>query len=267
MRARLAPLLALALAAALMGGCQNRDRSLYDDAEKLWLNDQHDEAISKLQLLVTEYPSSSLVSKALFRLGEIYYLNLRDHVKALDYFIRVTEREGLTELNLQAHRYIADIYEGSVRDYDLAILQYQKILNNFRSLVQPGEYQLAIGRAYFRKGDCRQAIIELEALLNDNSKSQFALDARYQIANCYQLLGQRKEAIEMYERMTEDYPRGKYDYDIRLALGVSYEEMDNLEKAAQVYQTMERDYPDRELIARRLDSARKRLNSRRPKGE
>ncbi len=256
----LAAVLSLALLCA--GACQKSDKMLFESAERLWLSDEHQEAADKLKLLVSEYPDSSRVSSALFRLGEIYYLNLEDPVKALDYFIKVTEREGKTDLNLKTHKYIAEIYERSLRNYDLAILQYQRILNEFRDIVKADEYRLSIGKAYFKKSDCGQAIIEYQTLLDEFPESGLALDARYQIANCRIIRGEPAKAIELYKSALADYPGSRYEYDIRLGIGMGYEELDQLSKALVTYEEMNKDFPDRKLIEKKIISINKRINKR-----
>lgn len=242
--------------------CQSRDEALFEEAQRLWMNDRHMDAADKLRLLVAEYPESKKVNEALFRLGEIHYLNMQDPSRALDYFIRTAEREGRTQLGLKTNIYIAQIYENSVRNYDLAILQYQKILNDFRGMTRPEEYRMKIARAYFSKGDYDQAIIDFETVVEEFPSSPEVEEARYQVATCYFVKGQAAEALKRFRKALEDFPGGKFDYDIRLGIGMCLEELDQPAKALAVYEEMLGDYPEKKLIEMKIESVRKRASVR-----
>jgi len=242
--------------------CFKSDQALFDGAQKLWLKDEYSRAADKLKLLVAEYPDSAKVSQAYYRLGEIYYLNLDNPNKALDYFIKVTKLEGKTELNLKSHKYIADIYQQALGNYNLAILQYQRILNDFGDIIKADEYMLNIGKMYYKKGACPQAIIEYQALLNEFPRSDFALEANYHIANCMIIDGEAKKAKIIYEKALLDYPENKYKYGIMLGIGACYEELDQLEKALSTYEKMREAFPEKKLVEKKINSAKKRIKAR-----
>lgn len=242
--------------------CQPRDEALFENAQRLWMNDLHVDAADKLRLLVAEYPESKKINEALFRLGEIHYLNMQDPSRALDYFIRTAEREGNTPLGLKTNIYIAEIYEDSVRNYELAILQYQKILNDFRGMIKPDEYRMKIANAYFSKGEYDQAIIDFESVIEEFPSSQAVEEARYQAATCYFVKGHAAKALDIYGKVLEEFPGGKYDYDIRLGIGMCLEELDQPAKALDVYEKMREDYPDKKLVEMKIESVRKRASVR-----
>jgi len=244
------------------GACFKSDQALFDSAEKLWLNERYDKASDKLKLLVAEYPDSTKISNAYYRLGEIYYLNLDKPNTALDYFVKVTQLEGKTSLNLKSHKYIAEIYERSLGNYNLAILQYQRILNDFRDIIKADEYMLNIGKMYYKKGACPQAIIEYQALLNEFPKSDLALDANYHIANCMIINGEAERAKIIYEKALLDYPENKYKYDIMLGIGACFEELDQLKKALLTYERMREAFPGKKLVEKKIISTKKRIKSR-----
>jgi len=246
----------------ILSGCQGRDKALYDSAQDHWLKDEYVEAVDKFRLITAEYPDSKLASMALFRLGEIHYLNLDDPARALDYFSKVVEREDKSSLTLRAYKYIAEIYERSLGDHDLAILQYQKILSEFSDSVKPDAYRYLIAKAYFNKHEYAQAIIEYQTLLHEYPKSDLALDARYQVANSRLINGEPEKAIVLLKRLLEDYPGNKYLYDIYLSIASAYEDMDQLKEALGVYETMKREFPDKELVDRKIDSLNRRQSMR-----
>lgn len=251
--------LLLASAAALAAaGCEKRDETLYDEAQRLWLNDRYDAAVSKLKLLADEFPESKTAPKALFRIGEIYYLSLDEPEKGLEYLALAAGEADDAALVLQARRYMAEIYENSTRDFDLAIEQYHKIINEGGPGVAEDEYYYRIAGAYFKKGNYSQAAIEYKTMLERFPGSGRAQDAWYQVASLMLLLEKPGEALEIFRRLLESGPSPEREYDIRMGIGACYEEMEKLDEALREYEEAAELYPDRELIARKMDAVRKR---------
>ncbi len=265
MSARFLAITAVVASVIIGAGCQEGDKALFESAELQWHINNYEKAAGKLERLVEEYPDSKYFSRALFKLGEIYYYNLEDHKVALDYFIQSTVREPDETKKLEAHEHIAAIYDQSLGEHDLAILQYQKILNEHTHLINADEYRMRIGSVYYRKGDYEQAVTEYQILLEEFPKSELALDAQYQIASCKFIQGKLNEAMEIYNKMLKDSPGNKYEYDILLGIAACYDEMDQLKEAKKIYTKMKKTYPNKELVTRKLDSIKRRLKLRKRK--
>ncbi len=259
---RISVFLVLAVCAVTFAACDTREKTLYQEAERLWLDEHYEDAVSKLRVVVEEYPESGYAPKALVRLGEIYYLNLDEPEKAIDYLTDATKKRAPDKLRLKARLYIGEIYENSLRNYDLAILQYQKIINEYKDIIKEDEYLYRVANAYFRKGDYAQAVIEFQSLLNRFPKSDLSLDARYQVANSKFISGAAKEALHYFEKLLKDSPGNKYDYDIRLGIAICYEELSQLKKALAKYKDMLKLYPDKSILSRKVDSIKNRLNKK-----
>ncbi|MBI4666856.1 MAG: tetratricopeptide repeat protein [Nitrospinae bacterium] len=250
---------ALVLTLFALAGCSDRVQELFDDSEKLWLEGRHSEAVSKLRVIVEEYPDSSFTSHSLYKLGEIHYLDLNEPEKAIQFFARAAEREKSGDLALKAHNYMGEIYEQALRNYDLAVMQYKRILTEFKGQVNEEEYLSHIATAYFKKGDYNQAIAEYQAVIAKAPRSEFALDASYQIANSKFIMGEAKTALDLFRKILLENPKSRYEYDVRLGIAICYEEMDQLQKALDEYNDLKKRYPDKLLIDRKLESIQKRL--------
>lgn len=259
-RAALAGGIVLAFTVA---GCVSRDQRLYDEAERLWMNDRHESAVSKFMLLADEYPDSKLAPMALFRVGEIFYLNLDDPEKAIESFERVAENNKDGDIGLRAREYLIEIYENSsVRNFDQAIVQYQLVLNEHESRVARDEYLYRIATAYFRKEDYNQAIVEFSSLLEKYPQSSFRLDAWYQIASCKFVLGNAADALPIFQKLLKENLSPSREYDVRLGIGMCYEEMEKLADALRIYEKMIELHPGRELIERKISSVKKRMEKK-----
>ncbi|MBF0169819.1 MAG: tetratricopeptide repeat protein [Nitrospinae bacterium] len=250
----------IALGLALLGapGCVDDNKEVYFEAEKLWIDERYPEAVTKLMVVSERASDDDLAARALFRLGEIHYLNLEEPDKAIDYFSRAVAQGGDQELHLAAHNYIADIYLNATANYDLAILQYQRIINEYAGKVAEDEYRAKIGQAYFAKGNYAQAEIEYTELLNKFPNTPMKEDILYKIANCKFISGESEDALKLFLTLLKKDPGGRYEYDMRLAVAILYEEMDRLDDALKAYREMKKQWPNKELISRKIESVIKR---------
>ncbi len=250
------------LLALLCAGCVTRDQTLFQEAEDLWLSDRYEEAVANLRVVAEQYPDSSLAGQALFRLGEIYYLNLDNPQKALDYFTRVTERTEGDELNLKAREYLGDIYAISLRNFDMSVFQYKRILKDHRGKVEEDKYQYKIADAYFHKGDFAQAEIEYQTFLERYKDSPLVLDAKYQVANCRFVVGMSAMALDLFTKILKDYPNSKYEYDVRLGIAISLDELGRLKDALKEYKKMFKKYPEKKILTKKISSIQQRLEKK-----
>ena len=247
------------LLAIIFAGCVTRDQTLFEKAEDLWLAGRYEEAATNMRAVAENYPDSDLAVRALFRLGEIYYLNFDNPQKALDYFTRVTERTVESDLNLKAREYLGDIYATSLHNFDMSVFQYKRILKDHHGKIKEDEYQYKIADAYFHKGDYAQAEIEYQTILERYKGSALALDARYQVANCRFVAGMSVEALNLFTAILKDYPNSKYEYDLRLGIAISLEELGRLKDALKEYKKMLDSYPEKKILTRKVSSIQQRL--------
>lgn len=246
----------------LATGCVSKNAQLYEEAQSLWLAGRHQEAISKLIVVVEGEKRGKLRIKALFRLGEIYYLNVNEPKKALEYFLQVANESAGNETGLASHKYIADIYMNGMGEHELAILQYQRIMSDYKELVEEDEYYYLVAMAYYKSSDYAQAIIEFQTFLENYPNSKLAFDARLQVANCLFISGKTKEALDLFLKLHLEAPEGRYDYDLRFVIALCYEELDKLDLALAEYNSLSERYPERKLLEKKKAAVEKRLKKK-----
>ena len=243
----------------LFPSCQKADKSLYESAERMQERSKYEDAMNKLRFLVSEYPDSKWAPKAYFKMGELQYYYFRKPEAAMDAFVRAAELDKGGATSLAAQRLIADIYQNHMRNYDLAILQYQKILKDYPNLEGPEEYYYLIGKAYFSKRDYKQAIIELKNLADKYPEGKYKEDALYFHAVCHYIGGEPEKAAELFISFLKKHHHGKYDYDAQLGLAMTYEEMEKPDKALEVYQRMMAQYPGRDLLVKKITAVSEKI--------
>ena len=251
------------LALFLLGaGCVSENARLYEEAQELCMTGRYNEAVSKLFIVAEGEKKGALKIKALFRLGEIHYLNLDKPKKSLEYFLQVSSEDSGGKKGLKAHKYMADIYLDELGEHELAILQYQQIMSDYKSLIKKDEYYFLIAMAYFKKSDYTQATIEFQTFLENYPESDLAFDAHLQIANSLFITGKREEALDLFLKLHLEAPEGRYDYDLWLAIAICYEELGKLDLALAEYLSLLQRYPKRRLLTGKKIAIEKRIRKK-----
>ena len=242
-------------------GCQKADEQLFEAAETLLELRKYEEAEKKLTFLVNQYPESTFAAQAYFKLGELEYFFFKKPESALDNFVHAARTDKKGKTGLEAQKHIAEIYLNHMRNHELAILQYQRIIRDFKGMVDADEFHYLIAQAYYGKRDYKQAIIEYQNLLDKFPGSKRNEEARYNIATCYFIDGQLEEAREQYLAFLAKYPDSRLDYDGRMSLGLVYEGQGQTEKALKVYEYLAGKYTDMPLPAKKVDLMKKRIEA------
>ena len=245
----------------LLAGCSSRVSTLMQEAESLWFQNRYKASVRIFLQVVDRYPESEEASVALLRLGETFLLNLADPEKALEYFARVTTDYPKSKTAVTARETMASIYEKSLKDYDRAVIQYQKLIE-FGNPSNRDRYQFAIGRSYYGKGTFQQAIIEYNTFLERYPGSELVPEAEYQIGNSYFVMNNCDDAVKQYDRVLEEYPDTSRRSDILLSLGICLEEKDEYGRALQIYREIKEKYPNPMLIQIKMDSVLERMRDK-----
>ncbi len=253
-----------ALAACLIllsVGCVFRPTALMQEAENLWFKNRYREAIRAFLQVVDRYPETQHAETSLLRIGEILMLNLSEPEKAIEYFTRLTIEYPKSEGAITARKTMALIYEKSLMDYDRAIIQYQKLIDS-KNVSKRDEYQLAIGRCYYKKSNFNQAIIEYRTLIRRHPESELVPEARYEIGNCYFVMNNCKEAIKQYSKILQEYPNTDRRGDILLSIGVCLEEKEEYGQALKLYSDLLDEYSNKTLIQKKIDDVMARMKDK-----
>jgi len=260
---RLSKGLAVCLALVLMSasGCTSRPKTLLQEAENLWFNNQYREAVRVFLQVVDRYPDSEEAETALLRVGETFMLNLSNHEKAIEYFTRLTIDYPNSDKALMALESMADLYEKSLKDYDRAIIQYQKLMDSPR-LADKDRFQFAIARCFYHKGSYEQAILEYRTLIDNFPNSDLVSEAWYQIGNCYFVMNNCDKAINQYNKTLENFPGTKRRNDILFSVGVCLEEKEEYGQALQNYREIKDGYGNKALVERKINAVLARMKSK-----
>ena len=131
--------------------------------------------------------------KSLLQAARLYFFDLKDYVKAENYFTRLKDFATTDASKLEAMRgLLRSQYQlqkwtdavGNAKD----LLNQKNISNDDRVLAN-----MAIARSFVLNNQCDQAITYLRTVIS-LSKAAYGAEARYEIANCYFKQNQLKDA-------------------------------------------------------------------------
>ena len=237
---------------------------LYKTGQDLWSKGETKKSLDSFLNIIEKYPTSDLHDEALFKAGELYYLSYSDFSNAIKSFRKVLlVKSARVKLKFQAQSYIAEIYENSLNDYDQAIIEYQRLINNFENWISPGEGQFKIATCYFKKSDYKQAIVEYEILIERFPVSPLVEEAIYQIGTSNFILGECSEAVKSYNRFEEKFPDSRFMPEIKFEIGSCYEEEGNLLESLTMFRELKGNYSNKKLLEMKINAIEKRLSARR----
>lgn len=236
----------------------------YRTGEDLWSKGEIDKSLNNFLNIIEKYPESDLYDDALLRVGELYYLNYSNFTSAIKYFSQLLlAKNSRTKLKFQAQSYIAEIYENSLNNYDQAIIEYQRLINNFENWISPDVGQYKIARCYYKKGDYRQAIVEYEILTERFPASPLLEESIYQMVASYFILGDCSKVVQKYNSFKEKFPESQFMSEIQFEIGTCYEEDGYLKKSLEIFKELKGSYSNQKLLGMKISSIEKRLSVRR----
>jgi outer membrane protein assembly factor BamD len=203
---------------------------LYEDGERLLLQDKYDAARENFSRLVQRHPESDLVPVARFLVGESYY-RARDYEKAapeFETFVTLYPAHQIADLGqYRLARSYFDQMPTLERDQAItarALSEFVKLIRLYpESRYAPdaivkieacrlrlAQKELWIADFYVRQGKFESAIPRYDAVLRDYGRSQAAPQALYQKADALIRLGRTDEAATLLKKLVDDYPASEW---------------------------------------------------------
>ena len=234
-------------------------------ADEEWIRGRNQTAIEILKSVLEKVPSGLLAEKIIFRLGEINYFTLNNSSRALYYFQELLRLSPKSPLSYSAQKYIAEIVEFELKDLDQAIIENQKLIDDFNYPKDRGDYQFRIASIYFKKQESEQALVELEILLENFSESPWAEEAAFRIANILYTANRCGEARKRYDWFVKRFPKSKYISEMDFVMASCLEEEGELNLAYDKFKSLEGSYRYPSLLKLKLEGIEERLRKKRGK--
>lgn len=256
---RWAVLLFLALVLPLVA-CQDRQAErMVLKADDEWIKGRNQTAIEILKSVLETHPSGLIAEKAIYRLGEIHYFSLKNSAKALFYFQELHRVNRASPLSYNAQKYIAEIAEFSIQDLDQAIIEYQKLIDDFNNAKENPDHQFRIASIYFKKRDIEQARVELEILLENYPDSAWAEESIMKVTHILFTQDRCPEARARYSGFVQKFSKSKFRSEMDFIMASCDEEEGAYDKALEGFKALENKYPYPALLRMKVEGIQKRI--------
>ena len=166
-----------------------------------------EKALENLQIVVTKFPGSSYVRKALVSIAQTHYNAGKDD-EALLVFNKIIKDYPNFEDSREALIGIKNIYidRGKASEYDALINDLGFV--DFSESARDSLYYEAAESQYF-DANCKESVESFTKYLNMFDKPLFGLNARFYRAECLMKMGQAKESLRDYKYVV-DQPKNKF---------------------------------------------------------
>jgi len=186
-------------------------RELYEEALQYYLEGELGKAMELFMQMVTLFPHSDLVPKALFRYND-----------ALAQQVDSDDRQNLHHL----------------------IDGYLKVVRTYPQDSDAPWALLQVGRAYERMGFHYEAEGVYQALAHQYPRSRFAAAAWYEIARINYALKRYRKALHAYRQLTEKYPQRGFSTEAAFYQAHCLYHLGNFADAMLQYQTALKKAPE-----------------------
>jgi TolA-binding protein len=249
----------------LAGGvlsCRSREQALYEQATAALDEGLSGAAVEYLTSFLVKYPDSPLIPEVLFQRGTIYNLYQSRYQEAIDDYRELLARFPDHPHAFEARRNIAQLLEKKMQDCRKAIVEYQKLIDDFETVVDDDLFQFHIAGCFFELLNFEQARLELQYLIDTYPGSALVDDAYFQIGKILHTQGALEEAKDAFTLYLARYPEGEFATDAMFNLAATLEEMEHLEEALEIYNRIFPVYENKEAITWRIEKVRQRMEER-----
>lgn len=245
-----------------LAACNSSSRQLCEQAEARWREGKYEDAVRLYQLLYDRDHQGWYAAQALLKLGDIYYLNQRQLEDAIKTYGRVVDEFPGKPEEIQAHRQLAIIYANEVRDLNMAIGEYDRLLE-IPNLENREEIEFQRANAYFNKGETDRALRELSHIAEGGIRGHLADQVYLKIGTIYQIQKKFDISTEMFQRVAEA-PCMECRHRALLGLAESYEALFQFDKAIESLRKLDATTENKKRVnleIKRLTEKRGRIGS------
>ena len=219
-------------------------KSAYWKAEAYYRMGNLDSASAayKIFLITPGAYSLSFYNVANYNIGYCYFKkkNYNDALYAFKKFVSDSIHQKKDMLN-DAFNRLGDCYFVT-KDNQEAIAYYNKGIKIRKVDADYALYQKALALGVM--GKFEEKAEALKTILRDYKKSNYAMDAEYELASTYLSGGNNPEALKTFEKLIADYPKSAYVKRSILKIGLIERNMNNEKIALATFKKVVTTYPN-----------------------
>lgn len=242
-----------------LAGCGESPHKLVQQAEQRYNAGDYLGALSLYEQVAENFPKNQMADDALYWMGILHHLYLKDDAKALQSFQRVVKGYPASPFAIDSQRYTATILERFKKTRQ-AIEAYEHLVEISPDPKVMQEARYKIGDLYFESGDLEQARNEWDALLKKYPDGVFTDKALYGIASTYFVQGQCADALKVLDQLIEDHPQSSLATDARFRAASCLEEEGRIQEALNRFKEVVDSYPNRQVVEMKIKALSEQLN-------
>ncbi|HMU43871.1 MAG TPA: tetratricopeptide repeat protein [Ignavibacteriaceae bacterium] len=183
--------------------------------------------------LLDSYPLDENTGSALYWIGESYSRQnkLEDAVKFLEEAIEDKKNNSFVDYSLFT---LANIYE-KIGDYESAVIYYDKLLSYHKDSPLALTAQIRIGICYFNLKDYQSSILELNNPLLSDLPEELYSQSLYLLANSYYRTQEYANAEKSYLEIIKVFPGSNIINEAKYGLAWSYFQQKKFNDAFKVF--------------------------------
>lgn len=258
----------VALSLLCLAGCAKSASEQLEKAKASLLAQRPREALAHyrlaLEALKNDQPGSEVLrARALRGAADVYYLELREVVRAAEVYRELISRCPEAPETLEARLFLADILRIHFRDLRGAIGELTAALA--RNPPQGAEIKYQVAKLYFELSDYQQCALEAEGLARKYETSSYLDDALMLRAQALAMLEPRRaEAARAFEELAQRFPQSELAPHALVELGKLRAEAGEEEAAVAAFVEALRGHPEPQLVQGYIARQRRRLEATTP---
>ena len=234
-------------------------------AEVAWEGGEYRRAAALFQRTADRYPGHPLAAEALYRVGRVNYLFLRDVREAVHALRGVARSRDAGPWGREAQRLLGEIFEQRQDDCRQAIVEYQRFIQMDPAGEGNDAAQLAVARCSFVLREFDQARAEYETLLERYAESPLLAEALVGLGAAAAVTGRTELALRSYRRARTAAADPGLGAEASFGIAAALEASGDLAGALVEFETALATHPNPEIVARRIVLVRGRMEQQGPR--
>jgi tetratricopeptide (TPR) repeat protein len=215
-------------------------------------------ALSTIDRVLKRAPDSEYALKAAREGARISTLEIKEYRRAVDYYQFLVLHSPDPKERVSSQRQLATIYFDQLQNYDKAIIEFNKLVNEAQSDAEMARYKLDIARANYYQNNFFQAQSELDDLLKRNVEDNERFSAQVLKSNIHIAQKEYPKAIEILKKVIAAYPQKALQENVYQTLAVCFEESGNFAEAIKMLETVKDSHLQPEYIGLQMKRLRER---------
>lgn len=220
------------------------------------------EAITVYQQALQRNPEHREAPNVYLRIAELHYVALQDPQRALQVYQELIAKHPHHPSVMEALKQKVRIHEEQ-ENWEEAIVAYSDLLRAAPKSSEREHYQYKMALLYRKRGDSRQAQMELEKFLQTHPKGPWSDDAHFELGELHFSQQDFKKALEHYFEVTKHDPESAYRIQAHYNAGLCLEHLGEWDEALKLYRSIRKVYPNTKMIERQIKQL---MNRRREAG-